>query len=937
MKKYIVIPLVCLALLSNLVASDTNVWPQDNSDIQADPNVTFGQLDNGIRWAFMKNNKPEGLLSLRLLVKAGSVMEEDYERGLAHNLEHMAFNGSEHFPSGEIFKYGERNGLALGADTNANTSFLRTLYKLDLPNTDEDLVKNMLLYCHDVINGLTLSTEEINKERGVVLSEINRSFDADGKNYYQMQGFLLPHSKFSTRMPLGLKDLIANYDPQVIRDFYHKWYTPDRSYIIGVGDMDPKEFQQYLETYLGDIPVNETPRETPDLGQVQSNRIEAEVYNNTDLKTASVSISAVSKIDDPKDTKAYEAEQLKYIIASYIINRRFQKISQQEDSPITQGGSSVNAFENFSRNASITVYCNPENWKTSLGVAEQELRKALMYGFTEAELKEAVSALGSYFEQATKSANTRDSRRVSDSFSNSIYRNRVLTSPQQDFELFNEITDGLTVEGLHQAFLGAWNIPSRLVYVSGNFDDYINDADVMHAFIESSKKKVKANANVETAEWTYSDFGTPGTIKHQNYVSDLDVHQYQLSNNVYVNIKKTDYTDDQVQVKVRFGSGTLPLTKAQEGYCDFLSYTFTQGGLGDISFLQLNQLLAGKTIRVGLGIASNAFFLDGNTNVADLNMCMQLMAAYYTDPGFRPEAIVNERKSLDFIKNYLDKDISGTLSYKLNRYIASGDHRFGFPEMSVFRDIDPDSVKAWFLNILKNSRIEITIVGDVDPDSALKSVMNTFGCLPEREPGNPDYDDLRHVQFCGPEVHEFDYDSSSDKAAVGIVFKTTDCIDSVVIDRRLGLLTSVLQSRMWDTVREEMGATYSPTVYNSSSDTYVDYGTLTCFVLCKPDDMGKILPVMGQVSKNILSTGITEDEFNRALNPSVTSREKTYKTNGFWVNKLSDCQENPKELDWIRSYKTGIKSVTVKDLNDLAKKYLDLGKAFQFTVKPVAK
>lgn len=936
MKKYLLLPFISLLFVSFACANEI-VWPQDASDLEPDPSVTFGQLENGVRWAFLPNTEPPGRLSLRLYVNAGSLMEREDQRGLAHFSEHMGFNGTEHFDADKMVKFFQRLGMSFGGDTNAHTSFKETVYKLELPNTTDEVMTPSFEMLRDYAVGMLMKTEEIEKERGVILSEINSRDSAQYRSMLDAYNFLLPHTIIPTRFTLGLKDVVTHFDPQVIRDFYKTWYTPDRLCVVGVGDCDLDTFKSYLEKEFGTIAKNENPLPDPDLGLVMPRGLEARVFVDDELSNVTVSIMNAF-MDVQPDSVAQRIKGMKEQMAQAIVSRRLEKLSKKEGSGIIGGSMYEYLFLHKIHIAGIDVECSAENWRATVNVAEQELRKALQYGFSDSEFEEVKANYINAYKQAAASASTRLSKDLSSQIVNNTSNDLVFTSPQQELDTMLPVLEKMTKEDIHKALVDEWSYQSRLVYVEGNLpEEGVREADVMQEFLQSSQIAVDAPEETEVTEWAYSDFGKQGTVADSVYVEDLNIHQYKLSNNVFVNIKQTDFTADQVLVQVRFGAGKLSTNPAQEGYALALGSTFIQGGLEAHSWDDLQQILAGKTTQVAFNMGDDFFGFGGSSNAADFELEMQLLAAYFTHPGFRPEALRQLSKVLDPIYSQLGHDPFGVFQKDVFRFIGGDDYRFGYPEREIFDTLDYDAANAWLKDVLDNSRVEISIVGDIDPQSALSAVLKTFGTLSVRPEETPSYDEKRIVNFPIGVSKEFDYESELTKSISGVAFKTTDMMTDMNLSRRISTLASIYGDRMRVKIREEIGESYSPMAFNRGSNVYEDFGALYGLVLCTPDQAESIQEILKQIAVDLHDNGATEDELVRARRPIVNSIEQQLRKNVYWLNQvLSGSQENPKQFDWARTIGTYYQTITLDQINELAKEYLDTDSAAGFTIMPQA-
>ena len=303
-------------------------WPQDNSDVKPDSAVTWGRLPNGVRYAVMKHAEPPTRVTLRLYVNAGSLMEEEDQRGLAHFLEHMAFNGTTHHPANEMVEYFQRLGMGFGNDTNAHTSWNETVYKLELPNTQDAMMDSGMLMLRDIADGMLLQKKEIEDERGVILAEKRDRDTVNYRMFVDSLKFSLPDSRIATRFTIGDEGVISKAKRDLFLDFYKKWYTPDRMVVIVVGDIDPARAATYVGKYFSDMKPRESQPD-PDMGAIKPRGVVAKVLREAEAPSVEISIANIRQLPLAPDTAAERGRALTRDVANAIIQRRLQKLAKQ--------------------------------------------------------------------------------------------------------------------------------------------------------------------------------------------------------------------------------------------------------------------------------------------------------------------------------------------------------------------------------------------------------------------------------------------------------------------------------------------------------------------------------------------------------------------------------------------------------------------------------
>ncbi|MEX0322024.1 MAG: M16 family metallopeptidase [Puniceicoccaceae bacterium] len=906
-------------------------WPQEGSDLPVDQDVQWGHLENGIRTVILPWSEPPERISLRLMIESGSINESERQKGLAHLIEHMAFNGTRNYSAGEMVEYFQRLGMDFGADTNAHTWWRETVYKLELPDRNEELLRDGLQLLRDYADGMLFEEEELEKEKGVVLSEFRDGNSPQFKEYIDGIQFVLPDSRISQRITIGDEDVLRMATRQDILDYYNKWYVPEKMVLIAVGEVDPAQIMELFNEYFGDMEPSADPVKDPDYGTIVPVEQKFRLYSDPELPQGQLEIYTRRKIELETDTKEMRLERTKVNIANSILSRRFEKISKEENAPLISGSGYDYRWLDFVRYSGVALNLEPVKWLEAMQLATAELNRALQYGFTQAELDEAKATIVNAYEEAAARASTRKSRDLSSALVRSVRDGKVFTDPELlKQEMVKEVKN-ITLDDVWTAFRIAWSPEERLVSLTGNFESIVQD--VFNAAVEVP---VVAKAEEEQKPWAYTDFGKPATVVENNYIEDLDIDQYVLSNGVRLNIKKTDYEANKIHVKLSFGTGQLSEPKDKPGLAFLASSIFTGGGLGEHSNDELQALMAGKTVGVGFSVDGSEFTLGGVTNADDLVTQLQLTTAYMSDPGFRPEGRRLFLRQLDGFYTQLAHEPNAILQNEAARFLASGDKRFGFPVREVLEARTTEEAAAWLKDALTSGYLEMAVVGDIaDKESVIKAVCETIGALPQRADERPELPEARLVDFPrGADNQVFTYKSEIPRAMATMNWPTTDQ-DDIFEVRRLSVLSSVYTDRMRVEIREKIGEAYSPYAYNSSSDTFTDYGVFKAIVGVKPESADKIEGILLDIGEDIAENGISDDELVRAIEPVKSRIEEYRRTNGYWLNSvLLRCQDEPRRIEWARSFAEFWGTVTVEDMNRLAKTYLKPDSGIAIQVQP---
>ena len=913
-------------------------WPQAHSDIAADEKTVFGNLPNGFRYMIYPNAEPPKRYSVRLHIATGSLMEADDQQGVAHFLEHMVFNGSKNFTPDELVPRMQRLGIGFGAHVNAYTSFDETVYMLDLPDMSKETMQLAYTVMRDFADGALLKPDEIDKERGVILSE---KLSRDSVNFRMMQkqfSQLLPDSLIPKRFPIGTEAVIKAAPRERFVDYYTRFYTPQRMTFIVVGDVDAEATKAMITGAFSSLKNPQTPGVNPDLGKVEPlAEVVPAVFTDKELTKTELTITTLSPYVKQPDTSAVRASRMPLELAHAMLNRRFERLAKAEGAAIIAGGASRSVIFNFTEVGSVEVTAKDDDWKKALPVLDQEFRRALEFGFTDDELTEAVANALNAYEQQVKSAATRKSNELATAIARSINDDSVFSSPQTDLDIAKKALEKITVAHCQEAFNTFWKKPGyHLILSTKDAAEGVKD-ELASLYRESAKTKVAAPEMRKTAAFGYTEFAAPGTIAKRDEVADLGITQLTLSNGIKVNLKSTDFTKNSIDMLARFGTGLLMMPKDKPGLQLLAGAVFNGGGLGKHSVDELQQILAGKNVGADLALSEDAFLLQGKTTPQDLELQLQLLCAAMTDPGYRDEALRQFKAALPMIDQQLKHSPAGPKE-EIEAWMHGDDPRFAMPDVAKLATYTVDDVKAWLAPELAQAPLELSIVGDFQIDTLIPLLLKTVGSLPARAAASADLAPLRKVTMpTAPVSKNLSYDSKVPQAIVICNWKTRGLRDNQKEARRMNVLAAILSDRLRMEIREKLGASYSPNAGFDGSDALDDFGYVSAMSVGKPEDLGKLTETITTIADKFAAEGATADELDRALKPTLASIEKTLRDNTYWLaTVMKNCQEKPASLEFARNRTADYESIKLEEINALAKSFLKKDNAISINIQSKA-
>ena len=927
-----------LFLLSLLLVSPlAGQWPQEGSDLKPDPKAVFGRLDNGLRYVVLPHDEPPGRASLRIYMDVGSLMEADDQQGMAHFLEHMAFNGSRHFPGGEMVEYFQRLGMGFGADTNAHTSFKETVYMLELPKVEPKLIEEGLQLFRDYLDGMNLEAKEIDRERGIILSEKLSHDSIEYRTMIEGYKFALPESLLPKRLPIGIEETLKTMQRPRFVDFYETWYTPKRAMIVAVGDFkDVPAVEAEIRRQFADAKAPRGDAADPSLGKISSGRgLIAKLHTEMEAKAVDVSLEILRPAKNRPDSAATRRDKMVRDLADAMLNQRFSKLAKAEGAPILGAESYSYEYLEFVEVIGAMAQCAPEQWQAALALIETEVRRAVEHGFTDAEFEEAKASLLKNAQLRAAQADTRKSRDLASGLVKVMAAKQVFTHPTADLDRIEAVLAALGKDECHRAFAETWSSADRQIFVGGKLKlEGEAEAQILAAYRASQAQPVEAPVAEKTAAFAYANSGPAGKVVSQQVEADLEVTRAVLANGVRVNLKPTPFEKGSVRVTLNFGGGKLSAPADKPGLIAFANSTFIAGGLEAHSADDLRRIFASRTVGMDFSVGDEAFLLAGRTTPQDLEAQLQLLAAYLTAPGYREEAQRQFEKNLEPLYVQLQHTAEGIMNDKVVSFLHGGDFRFSYPEIDEMRRRNLAELKAWLTPALTRDYLEVSVVGDFEPAAALEAVRKTLGALPERVAAKPDYAKERRIDFPAPQTKDLPFSTEIPKAVAALYWPTGDMLD-IRRTRRLSLLAAILDDRLRLKVREELGETYSPACYHVANDTFTGYGYMTAMIECKPEQSGALAKLVTEIAAKLAEGPITADEFERAQKPLLSQLEQMRRDNRYWAqNVVRNCQEHPERLDWARSLLSDFEGITIAELQELAKTYLPAARAVAVKVLP---
>jgi zinc protease len=909
------------------------LWAFEASDLAVDPAYRFGVLPNGMRYIVRPNATPAGQGMVQLWIDAGSTSERADELGFAHFVEHMAFNGSTHVPEGEMVKLLEREGLAFGADTNAQTGFDATIYKLDLPRNDSRLLDTALMLMRETASELTFAPDAVEREKGVVLSEKRVRDTYAYRNGIDRLTFDYPESLLVKRLPIGTAESIRDADPAAVKALWQRLYRPGNAVLIVVGDFDPDAVEAAIRAHFASW-QGPPPGPQPDIGPLGFDRKgQTEVYIDPALAER-VTVSRTGPWLDEPDTIANRKEGILRQIGYGIVNRRLQRLARAEDPPFRSAGLGTADVYHTGRTTNLIVDAAEGQWQRGLAAAEREYRRALEFGFTDAEVAEQLANIRTSLESQAAGAATRPNAAFVAAALALLQDDKVPTTPESSLERFNSYAPEITPEAVLAA-LKRELVPldDPLIRFEGRTPP-LGGAEAIRATWNAVTVETLAREDhAALGEFGYTDFGPAGTVVSDTVEPLLGIREIVFANGLRLNLKPTELQRDRISVSLNIDGGEMLDTKAQP-LATAMSGVLPLGGLGKHSYDELQSILAGHSVGFAFGDAERTFRMAATTTPRDLKLQLQLFAAAISDPGYRPQGEAQYRRNIENFFARLDATPNSALANNLGRIVSDGDPRFTLQPKEAYLALDFRQLKQAIGDRLDHGALELALVGDFDPEAAIALVAKTLGALPPRETDFRPYTDNRDRSFTADRsLRVVRHSGPADQAIVRMSWPTVDDSDFDEV-LRLELLARVVDVELTDELRETLGQTYSPGVNADESRTWTHYGTFNIAAPVATSQVDAAREAMLATMRKLAAEPVDADTLLRARQPMLESYDNALKTNAGWLQLADSAQREPDRIARFTSAKARLEALTPLDLQATAAKYLQPDRRLEIDVLP---
>ncbi len=914
-------------------------WSQiDNEQVMpVDPKVKIGRLPNGLTYYIRHNGLPEKRVELRLVVNAGSVLEDDDQLGLAHFMEHMNFNGTKRFPKNELVSYLQSIGVQFGADLNAFTSFDETIYILPVPTDKPGLVEKGLQILEDWAHNALLDSQEIEKERGVVIEEWRLTRGADERMMKQTLPVQYRGSRYADRLPIGTKESLETFSHASLKRFYKEWYRPDLQAVIVVGDIDVNDIEQKIKDIFSSIRVAASPRKrelfpVPDHAEMLS-------VVAKDKETAFPSVEVLFKKELlPQVTIADYCRYINTQLFTGMLNNRFRELTLKPNPPFVAAGSYYgNSYARTKDAYQLFANTSDTGMARSLYSLLEENRRVLLYGFTPSEFDLQKKQMQSFYDRIFNEREKEESYKYVNEYINNFLINEPIPGIEWEYDFVKQLFSSVQLADINK-LAARWitrdnmvvtlNAPEKngvKIPLPGEVDSIIHAVDL--ASVAPYKEKVLASSLMDAGKLK------PGKIISSKTDEDLGITTIKLSNGATVILKSTNFKNDEILFRA-FSPGGHSLVKDADYYSgNYAASIVTQSGVGNFSAIDLANMLKGKNTSVNPSISTYSEGLNGNTIPKEIETLLQLVHLYFTNPRKDPGAFESYKTRQKQLYTNLSADPEIYFSAAFQRLMARNHPRAGGDlNPANFDKINLDrSLQIYRERFANANDFTFLFVGSFQEETIKPLLEKYIGSLPS-SPQKEHYKDLG-IRPPSGSVDTVITKGSDPKSFVNLVF--TQPVPYNVNDAyALRSLSELMDIKLIEQLREEKGEVYGIGATSNMGKIPYSFASFTISFPCAPENVDTLTRAALDELRKIMKDGVKPQDLEKVKEQQKRKLEVDMKQNIFWMNSLFEAYYTGNNPGDILNRQKQIDRLSSKMIQEAAQKYVNLNHYIRVVLKP---
>jgi zinc protease len=908
--------------------------PRDpmDEDSPLDPQIKRGTLPNGLTYYIMKHKKPEQRAALWLAVNAGSVLEDEDQRGLAHFVEHMAFNGTKRFPKQAIVDYIEKVGMEFGADVNAYTSFDQTVYMLTVPTDDHKVMFTGLDILRDWAGDVSFDPTEVDKERGVVTEEWRLGRGAFARINDKQWPIMFQGSQYAKRLPIGDPKILASAPRDTLYRFYKDWYRPDNMAIMVVGDFDPAEMEKEITARFGDLtnPAKERPR--PVVPVPHDHPTAVTIATDPELPWTSVSVT--DKMDHrsestKRDYRRFVVENLYHSM----LNARFAELGLDPAAPFQYAGSSTGNFARTSDLFSRDAQAKEGKVNETLALLFREIERVERYGFLQSELDRAAAELISNAENSAAEWEKTPSDSIADEMTRHFFENEQMPGRVLELAYEREFLPTITLDELNKLARSWGSDKGRVIAVSAPAKAKVPTEDEIRQLLAAADKaQVEAWKDDTAGKTLMTQTPTPGKVTKTTTDAATGTTTWTLSNGIKVVIKPTDFQNDSISFTGWELGGTSLVSDKDYIHARYADDIVSRSGVGDFDPAALRKVMAGKVVSVWTSIGELSQQISGSARPADLETALQLLNLRITAPRKDAKAFDTWRQEqLEWVQN---KNLMPEMQFfDAMSVVQTNNHLRRRPDtVETIKAVDHDKALAIYKQRFADAgAFTFVFVGNIDPAKLQPLVETYLGSLPSK--GRKEKWKDVGVRFPNAKLTKEIVAGSEPKSFVSLTMNAPEKWNRDV-ERDAEILSMALRIRLREVLREDMGGVYGVSVGAWVSREPTQRKGFRVFFGCNPDNVDKLKTAVFDELAKISKEGLGSIYLEKITEQLRREHEVNLKENSWWQNTLEEALYYGDDFKVTTDVDAMVKRVTSDNIKAAAKHFFDPNKYVLGVMRP---
>jgi zinc protease len=877
----------------------------------------------------------------------GSLNETDRQRGIAHYLEHMAFNGSEHFPPGSVIPFFQSLGMQFGRDQNAFTNMHETSFQLSLPDNTTEVIGKGLSFFSDVVGRLSLPPTEIDNERQIIQEERRRSLGGNERTGRYVIEHIAPGSIFGLRVPIGTEQTINSVNQADFKDYYGHWYGASNATLIVVGDIKPEDVIPVIKDKFADLPKKEKPKKQ-DVGIKAQDKPYGIVASDPEITSAQLEIARIDVPRGPTTTVPQLRIDLVESLSEACFNTRMSDKVSRGGNAFLNVSAGMGEDSNAIRQSGLSIGCEPSKWKDALTAGTMELQRARKFGFTQHELEEAKKRMTTSAERAVKTEATTPSRGLIHVINGEVGLGEPIMSAQQRLHLLEELLPSITVEEVSAYFAKEMDLKNAaFIAILPSTADVPTEPKFLELGLEALKVDPKPEAEIKTASKLMDELPKPGTVTESATHEGTGVWSGWLSNNVRVHHKFMDQRKDQVTVSIALIGGEMLETAENRGITSAAALPLgREHATSKLSSVDIRELMNGKNVVVGGGGGfggrgggsggSDGLHLAVSGSPEDLEVGMQLAYLLLTDAKIEDAAFTQwKTREIERLEAMVKTAQGYGVRAAASIVYPKNEAKTQPVTVEAIQKIDKAAAQAWLNKLLATSPIEVTIVGDMPREKAIELAAKYLGSLPTRErvSENSFMSQRRMDRPKGTHRVEETIKSDTPQAFVVVGFYGADEKNLGDV-RALNMAARILSTRMIDEVRVKAQLVYSIGTNSSPATIFPGFGFVQAGATTDPEKVSALVAKLSEMYGTFAKGGCTDEELTTAKGQMAKLYEEQMIEPAFWLSRLEGIDFRGRSLDDIMATPAAMQALTADQIKAAFAKYYSPDSLFVVAIKP---